>query len=226
MADKSPALAPRLRWETINEPLLLTIYDVDQAIYPAPDLTFDQLQSWATSCPELFLCLRPDADLAAPPGLQGEDTTYGVIIALPLRKAAWEDLLEGRIREHDIDAATMFPPPLVGDSDECEVGLHVFHVERLPGFEAVRNSSAMRLTEIALREIQKRTGERFRSWKVEGYSALTVTTQGHRAFRRSDFTQRYVETLGNISSDPTPPLEELSQDITAVMMERRGNDPF
>ncbi|KAL2257648.1 hypothetical protein VTK26DRAFT_9363 [Humicola hyalothermophila] len=74
----------------------------------------------------------------------------GVIIVLPLKKKAWEDVLCGKLKEPDIDAGSMFPTSgcgtgrrqggLVeeekgnaeskGRGEVEEIGLHVYHVER------------------------------------------------------------------------------------------------
>lgn len=155
----------------MSEPLLKQIYDSDQAIYPAPDLSYDRLQSWATACPELFLRLCRDDDGNGGPLQMSSDSLLGIVITIPLRRPFWEDLLANSIEEHNVDAGTMFPPRSSSKAEggeKTEVGLHIFHIERFSGFAAAQKDA--RFTEEALQEVHDRVAKRFRSWEVVGYS--------------------------------------------------------
>lgn len=159
-----------LRWETLDESLLKDIYDSDQAMYPAPDLTFACLKSWTDACPELCLSLRSkptDSDTVA-----ANETVHGTIIVLPLRQPFWDGLRLADISEHDIDAASMFPSSdvdsVAGGAEKVKVGLHVFHIERFPGF--TQTSKHVKFAPLALEEIRSRISESFKPWNVVGYS--------------------------------------------------------
>ncbi|KAI9147218.1 Type 2 glycosyltransferase [Paramyrothecium foliicola] len=160
---------PSIRRETIDEKLLREIYDADQGIYPAP-LDFERLQSWAKTCPELSICFRG-------PLIEG-NASIGAIIVLPILKEYWDQLLEGRLKEIEVDASTM-----LATADESDVGLHVFHVERFQGFTSVAKSR--RFSDFALETVRAIAQQR--NWKIHGFSALTATSAGRAAFKRMGF---------------------------------------
>ncbi|KAG8167976.1 hypothetical protein KVR01_003665 [Diaporthe batatas] len=190
MPDQPPTTQGQqlLRWDPINDDVLEEIYKADQAIYPAPLLTYERMRSWATSCPDLSICLRRHD-----PG--HEPAAEGLVIVLPVVEEYWGRLVAGELREHDVDPDRMFPPAGAaaavadGPLETVQVGLHVFHIERDPS-----GGRTPGFTPKALDEIRSRVGERFPSWRITGYSALTATPQGNRAFKRLGFTSRYVET--------------------------------
>lgn len=127
MAAHTPiSLAPSHgpHWEGMPESLLQDIHRSDQLIYPAPNLTYDRFRRWAAACPDLFMCLRRGQEHDDGPVQLTSNTVHGVIIALPLRREHWERLLTGKIEEHDIEPAEMFPlaSNLVG-TPKVEVGL-------------------------------------------------------------------------------------------------------
>src|SRR2546421_2414628 len=99
----------------MSDEVLREIYSSDQSMYPAP-LTYDRLQSWVKTSPQLSL------SYGAPLGDAVDSlATVGAVITLPIRGKYWRDLLVGKVKEVEIDAATM----LSTQSGE-EVGLQVF----------------------------------------------------------------------------------------------------
>jgi hypothetical protein len=145
--------APWIERCTIDDEVLRNIYAADQDIYPAP-LTYERLQSWVNSCPDLSICFQAEKD--------GDKVPIGSVIVLPVVKKHWGDLLLGRLKEIDVDPITMF----AGEEDTVEVGLHVFHIERLDAFKT--HGRIRYFTEFALqatREIAEK-----KNWNVVGYS--------------------------------------------------------
>ncbi|KAK3386576.1 hypothetical protein B0H63DRAFT_468019 [Podospora didyma] len=177
----------------LDEQMLRSVYASDQEMYPVAALSLDRLRSWVDACPDLSICFFP-----APTPTSAEDdinnsytnepssaltaVTVGVIIALPLRRAYWEDLLVGKVKEPEIDPAVMFPGSSStkerekeddDNEEEEEVGVHVFHIERLvvdssgflpmsttssspgPGPE-LKHRKKKRFAEVALDEIIQR----------------------------------------------------------------------
>lgn len=157
---------PPPHWEPIDDRLLEEIYTADQAIYPAPLLTYERLRSWAAACPDLCICLRWHGS---------EPTAQGVVIVLPVREEFWGRLVAGELREHDVDPSHMFPSAAGDEShgqpEVARVGLHVFHVERYSP-SAGDGGKAPSFTPAALDEIRSRIGEKFASWEVVGYSGM------------------------------------------------------
>lgn len=170
MSEQSPfpPSPPPTHWEPIDDRLLEEIYTADQAIYPAPLLTYQRLRSWVADCPELCICLR---------GHDPEPAAQGVVIVLPVRDEYWGRLVAGELKEHDVNPSDMFPPGAAADGsagahghpEKAKVGLHVFHVERYSS-TARDGGRAPPFTPAALEEVRSRVGERFPSWEVVGYS--------------------------------------------------------
>lgn len=167
---QSPSGLPPLQWEPIDDRLLEEIHNADQAIYPAPLLTYERLRSWAVACPELCIYLRRH---------DPEPAAQGVVIVLPVREKYWGRLVAGELKEHDVDPSEMFPPGAADDGsdgshgqpEKVEVGLHVFHVERYcPSSAEGGGTRTPPFTPAALEEVRSRVGERLPSWEVVGYS--------------------------------------------------------
>lgn len=217
MPNALPASSPSTHWEAIDESLLEYTYNSDQTMYPTPLLTYGRLESWIEACPELCIVLRrghgegqPQASSAA---AAAAESVLGSIIVVPLLEVYWARLTgEGKsprsgtspdeetlMREHDVDPEVMFPPRTGAPGGEkAEVGLHVFHIERFPGFtsggEEDEKWRRVGFTRLALEEIRGRVAARFPHWSVMGYSALTVTPEGRRAFKRSGFSPTYTSS--------------------------------
>ncbi|KAJ4389815.1 hypothetical protein N0V93_007287 [Gnomoniopsis smithogilvyi] len=213
------ASPPAVVWRTVDENHIKDIYDSDQVMYPAPQLTYGRLKSWVDACPEICLCLqRGNLDTNTHPAISPKDAILGLVVVLPLRQPSWDRLLRGEIEEHDIDAAEMFPAPpnseipAYGEGSKIKVGLHVFHIERFPEFASFYRGKSF--TTLALDEVRGRVMDTFQSWEVVGYSALTASKQGNAAFKR----------LGFLPSNSSSRSTLLHQD--AEMVERRGNGPF
>ena len=189
------------RWEVIDESLLRYTYDADQAIYPAPRLTYDRLRSWVDSCPEVCVVLRrrglgarDDSQPQVSSSSAVSPSVFGTIIVLPLLSEFWARLVAeeqtetvtkpggASLQEHDIDPRKMFPPSDCALGDEkAEVGLHVFHIERFPGFK-MWEGRRLGFTQLALEEIRGRVDSRFPSWTVMGYSGMYWRQQHHLLF--------------------------------------------
>lgn len=154
----------------VSASMLRAVFASDQDMYPAP-LTLDRLQSWVTACPSLSVCFRTSHPTTSRDDKDKMDSTppLGVVIVCPLRRVVWEDLLAGRLREPDIDAASMFP----SDDTDGGVGLHVFHIERLvPPAVFAQASGAGRsggFAECAMEAVRAAAGQRL-GWHVIGYS--------------------------------------------------------
>lgn len=193
MPDQSPAAQDQRLpyWHPVDESLLEGIYNADQAIYPAPLLTYERMRSWVTSCPDLSICLRK------------HDAAEGLIIVLPVVGEHWARLAAGELREHDVDPNRMFPSAGAAggvDSrvDMVKVGLHVFHIERYP-----TGGRKPGFTPKALEEIRTRVGQRFPRWEIMGYSGMwnwpTITKP---SMRHGTWEQAEKLTLQQYISQP------------------------
>ncbi|KAK4118208.1 hypothetical protein N657DRAFT_694574 [Parathielavia appendiculata] len=178
----------------IPDAVLRSVYASDQAMYPV-SLPYTTLRAWVDACPDLAIGFSREGD--GPGAAAAVAQVAGVVIVLPITRIYWEDLLQGRLKEADVDSRTMFPRPGGGGGDQGEeaereeVGLHVYHVERygnadlcLGEGEAGERTGYLKY---ALKEVVRRVQARF-DWKVVGISALTATPAGKRAFERLGFT--------------------------------------
>jgi len=148
------AKAPWIQRTRISEQVLKEIYASDQDMYPAP-LTFERLKSWVDACPALSICFQATHD--------GNTIPIGAVIVLPVAREYWEDLLVGKLKEIEIDPATMFAP-----EGEADVGLHVFHVERFSTFARFGHMQLGHFAEFALEDTRHIVQEK--GWNVLGYS--------------------------------------------------------
>ncbi|TQN68644.1 hypothetical protein CSHISOI_06866 [Colletotrichum shisoi] len=171
----------------MTDDVLRGIFASDQDMYPAP-LTWDRLRSWTTAAPDLATCFYlPDNGPSA--AAAATRTLVGAIVALPLLAPAWRDLLAGRIKETDVDAASMLARDDGGGDDEGSgvvvVGLHVFHVERFDVPEAREGGVLRGFGSIAMRAVE--AAAMGKGWEVIGHSALTATAAEKRCFEQLGF---------------------------------------
>ncbi|ETS85360.1 hypothetical protein PFICI_03385 [Pestalotiopsis fici W106-1] len=181
--DTTPPLAA----SPMTEDVLQQIFSSDQDMYPAP-LTYARLQSWVTASPQLSQSFY----LLDQPGSKENrkrDVVAGVLIALPLREAPWQDLLVGKLRETDIDANSMIAPK---DVAGCAVGLHVFHVERLSEHAKGFTRFSIGYADMVAKAI---------GWNVLGCSALTATKDGANTFEKLGFQPTGYEEFWIQKSD-------------------------
>jgi hypothetical protein len=169
--------------QQIPDDVLRAVYASDQAMYPVP-LCYTRLRAWVDACPDLSICFFRDSESGA-----AAAAAVGVVIALPLQRPYWEDLLTGRLKEMDIDPGRMFPAlrasqesggghvggEEVGEAEE--IGLHVYHIERFDsGVINIKEEGRVRskgVAELALEEVERRA--RLRSgWRVVGMSGMCL----------------------------------------------------
>lgn len=155
--------APSIHKTTISDDVLGRIYASDQDMYPAP-LTYERLKSWVEACPELCICFQAPLE-------GGGFAPVGAIIILPLLGRRWEDVLVGKLKETDIDPASMF-----AEDGDADVGLHVFHIER---FDACTRTGLPYFAESALETIRDIVQKK--RWNILGYSGTSM----HRTVFRS-----------------------------------------
>jgi hypothetical protein len=121
--------AARLGSGPITADVLRSIFTSDQDMYPAP-LTFERLQSWVGAAPEISRCFyAAEEDEQVDRAAAAEKVLVGAIVAMPLREARWEALLNGTLKETDVEAAEDFGNGGGGGG----IGVHVFHVEKFQG---------------------------------------------------------------------------------------------
>jgi hypothetical protein len=154
----------------IGKDMLRNIFNSDQSMYPAP-LAYERLKSWVAACPELSILYKTSTSGSADDeGTSAPDESFlvaGVIVVLPIKTRHWHDLLEGRLKETDIDPHSMFANT---DAAESDVGLHIFHVEKFDAW----NSSVGKFdgwqpfAEFSLADVVEVAETK--GWQILGYS--------------------------------------------------------
>ena len=161
----------------VTEHVLRAVYASDQDMHPAP-LPYERLHSWLVTCPDLSICFARERAATGKADGSLNATTLGVIIALPVLRPHWENLLRGQLKETDIDPGVAFPHGEDGtgrnqeEEVRDEVGLHIFHVERFPGWESVASVVEGGFAAFALGEILRRASSRRTPWKIVGLSGM------------------------------------------------------
>lgn len=109
-----------VRQRPASDAVLRDIHASDQDMYPA-DLPFSRLQGWAHAAPDLSIeFFSKEFE---------DEVSVGVVVALPVRLERWHALLDGSLKETNVEASSDF-----GLLDQSEsqraVGVHIFHIER------------------------------------------------------------------------------------------------
>ncbi|KAI9763726.1 MAG: hypothetical protein M1840_009123 [Geoglossum simile] len=152
-------MAHLIRRVPLSDNVLREIYSSDQSMYPAP-LSYARLQSWVKACPELSLSYSaPSGDAPA--------ATIGTAIVLPLQGKHWRDLVEGKLKEIEIDATTMLTTQA-----GAEVGLHVFHIEKPDSWPRLGDNSDNNNPGPFAEYVMATVGQisQAHGWNVLGYS--------------------------------------------------------
>ncbi len=120
-------------------------------------MTSEILSNWYKKNPEFGMIFEDD---------KGE--LEGVCISIPLNKNGWNKLINGKLSEADLNSKTLFD-----NSRDKEIGLHIYHIERLSDRNDFYKDSLNGLNDIIqdLRKINP-------SLKIIGFSGLCVTPSG------------------------------------------------
>nr|CDP27082.1 Putative protein of unknown function [Podospora anserina S mat+] len=188
----------------ISDEVLRAVYASDMEMYPA-GLSYDRLCSWVAACPEMSICWSsPKTGILGVvivlPMLREywEDLLVGKLKEPTVdahtmfphdnkreQKPQAEHVEVAGARQIGNGKAPNGRISAVQENEEQqEVGLHVYHIERL----AVEppTSKQRRFSEIAMEEVTRRAAEK-KGWKVVGLSALVATDGGKRTFQRMGF---------------------------------------
>ncbi|KAK0741803.1 hypothetical protein B0T21DRAFT_120017 [Apiosordaria backusii] len=187
----------------ISDEVLRAVYASDQEMYPA-GLSYDRLCSWVAACPEMSICWSSPKTgvlgvVIVLPMLREywEDLLVGKLkepgvdaeLMFPhdnkKKQLESQSVVAGARQIGNGRVSNGRSGGMQEEKEERqEVGLHVYHIERL----AVEPPTAKqkRFSEIAIEEVTRRAAEK-KGWKVVGLSALTATDGGKRTFQRLGF---------------------------------------
>jgi hypothetical protein len=138
------------------------ILELDKKVYPTQNpVTARILNNWYKENPEFCLVYTENNKIV------------GLCVALPLNTQGWTNLVEGKIAEAELSPKTIF-----NDKRDREIGIHLYHIEKL-------DKSIKNFHNICFRDIEKLINSLKidnKSLKIIGFSSLCVTKDGLRLF--------------------------------------------
>jgi hypothetical protein len=142
-------------------PLLLSL---DKAVYPTNNpVTPKILDNWYAKNTEFGMVYEENGKV------------LGFCILIPLNSQGWKKLINGDITEADLDTKTLFD-----NSRDKEIGLHVYHIEKLD--KTIKEFYKITLAD--LNNILNKLKKENPSLKICGFSGLCVTSEGIGLFNK------------------------------------------
>ncbi len=147
-----------MKFRSISKKDYELLLKLDKKVYPTDNpVTSEILSNWYKKNPEFGMIFEND---------KGE--LVGMCITIPLNKNGWNKLISGKLSEADLNSKTLFD-----NSRDKEIGLHIYHIERLSGKKDFYKDSLNGLNEVIqnLRKVNKEL-------TIIGFSGLCVTPSG------------------------------------------------
>jgi len=138
------------------------ILDVDKQIYPTNSpVTPDIIAKWYNNNPEFGLVYEEDGKIV------------GLSVVIPLNAEGWNQLVEGKISESDLDSKTIFDA-----SRDHELGIHMYHIEKFEhnALAPIREFYKTVIRDLAV--VVNGLKKKHKKLKVIGFSGLAVTKEG------------------------------------------------
>ncbi|ORX90647.1 hypothetical protein K493DRAFT_339871 [Basidiobolus meristosporus CBS 931.73] len=160
--------------------------DID--VYPTESpLTLETLQKWYTHHPEFGMVYYHDGfDVDSGSGENSsEPIVIGACSVVPLTAKGWLKLSCGEVIESQLEEDMLFNN--AQPSGNCEIGLHIYHMERYPTWSSfsAQTGNKEKLGTLVLKSIQEILDQlrvTNRNLKVIGLSGLCVSTAGINLF--------------------------------------------
>jgi deoxyhypusine synthase len=134
------------------------ILETDKKLYPTSSpVTESIIQSWYIRNPEFGMIFEKDNKIA------------GMCIIIPLNKENWQKLTDGKLKKSEMTPATIFD-----NSKDEEIGIHIYHIEKL-------DNSIKDFNKIALESLSKlieKLRHKNKELTISGLSGLCVTAEG------------------------------------------------
>jgi len=166
------------------------LLELDRRVYPTDDpVTCEVLKSWYRSHPQFGMIYEKDGDIV------------GVLLVIALTPEGWRKLTEGSLAESAVDGSCLFDAAR-GDT---EIGLHVYHLEKLSEEMSCFHEQAFQDLGKLVRSLPAS------ETRVVGLSALAVTPGGLWLFgHKLNFREREALILAEhilVKREGDPPLE-------------------
>jgi len=147
--------------KSISEKNYEFILGLDRKIYPtAEPVSKETIKKWYIRNPEFGMIFEDGNKIS------------GVSVAIPLNKKGWNPLINGTLKESELNESTIFD-----NSRDKEMGIHIYHVERFNGTKEF----FLRVLG-ALDEAIKKLKSTNKGLKIIGLSGLCVSIEGINLF--------------------------------------------
>jgi hypothetical protein len=149
---------------TLNEKDYKLILDMDKKVYPTfSPVTKDIIKSWYIKNPEFGVIFEENQKI------------IGVLIAIPLNERSWKKLINGNLKESEMNEKTIFDNLM-----DKKLGIHLYHIEKLDA--NIKEFYKISLTHLAslLDNLKKKNN----NLKIIGFSGLCVTPEGINLFEK------------------------------------------
>lgn len=140
------------------------ILEMDKKVYPTSSpVTKEIIKSWYINNPEFGAIFEENKEIV------------GVLIAIPLNKQSWKKLINGELKESEMNKKTIF-----NNSQDKELGIHIYHIEKLDGGIKEFYKTSLKYLASLLDNLKKKNS----NLKVIGFSGLCVTNKGTHLFEK------------------------------------------
>jgi len=153
-----------MRLRAIKKEDYSLLLSLDKAVYPTSNpVTPEILDKWFAKNPEFGMIYEENSKV------------LGLSIVIPLNLSGWKKLIEGELAEADLGPKTIFD-----NSRDKEIGLHVYHIEKLD--KIIKEFYKTALTDLNNLIIKLRKENK--NLKISGFSGLCVTNEGIGLFNK------------------------------------------
>jgi len=136
------------------------ILKLDKKVYPTQKpVTEEILSNWYSRNPEFGLVLEKGGNIV------------GYLVAIPLNKESWEELIFGNLAEAEMEDEHIF-----NSKKDKQIYVHIYHVEKF--------IQDKKITRLMLEEMMQKT-----KFKIGGMSAYCVTPVGINLFEKLGFKE-------------------------------------
>lgn len=147
------------------------LLEMDKNVYPTSfPVTREIIKNWYVRNPEFGMIYEKEGKIA------------GIMLIIPLNKESWKKLINGKLKESEMNNKTIFD-----NKKDKEIGLHIYHLEKI-------DKTIKEFYKICLKDINEKVSKLKiinPELRIVGLSALSVTSEGIGLFENKfNFTEK------------------------------------
>jgi GNAT superfamily N-acetyltransferase len=168
------------------------ILSLDKKIYPTDSPVQEvTIRNWYKNNPEFGMIFEENGKVV------------GTAIVIPLNKIGWENLINGKLAESELDEKTLFD-----NARDNQIGIHIYHLEKLDNTLKGFYKIVLENLRVIINDLKKKNSK----LELIGFSGLCVSKEGiglfenkfdckERAFKTNEHILRKAEKNILIKSD-------------------------